>query len=68
MRRFNLYYYANILSHRYGISIEDAVDKLKEGASIEKEHTNIEQVAMKIAYDHLMETIDYYLKLKQVGL
>jgi len=42
--------------------------QLKMGIEIEKEHTNDEALASKIAMDHLKEDPKYYTKLKAAGL
>lgn len=45
-----------------------AKEKLKEGMSIEKEHTPDPAIQAKIAKDHLKEDLNYYPKLKKAGL
>lgn len=40
--------------------------KLKEGISIEMEHTNDPEIAKEIAADHLTEDPDYYQKIKTI--
>jgi len=49
---------------------EDKVDldQLKKGIEVEKEHTTNEEIAKKIALDHLAEHPDYYTKLLAAGL
>ena len=43
-------------------------EELKKGIEVEKEHTDDESVAEKIARDHLQENPHYYTKLKKAGL
>jgi len=62
------------------VSIEDVCKKhniqdtsviqkeLEKGIKIEHEHTKDENIAKKIALDHLMEHPEYYTKLAKVGL
>ncbi len=43
---------------------EDAIpSELQKGMKVEKEHTNDDQEAKKIALDHLAEIKDYYTRL-----
>lgn len=41
-------------------------DELRMGMEVEKEHTTSEQIAKKIALDHLAEIKDYYTRLKKM--
>ena len=41
-------------------------EQLKIGIEVEKEHTPDEELAKKIAMDHLTEMPDYYTKLKEM--
>ena len=43
-----------------------ADNELKMGIEIEKEHTDKEEIAKKIAQDHLKEMPDYYSRLKKM--
>ena len=49
---------------------DDEVDavQLQIGIEVEKEHTDDEKLAEKIARDHLAEDPHYYTKLKKAGL
>lgn len=50
-----------------GISEEDVdQSELRMGIEVEKEHTSDEDVAKRIALDHLSELDDYYTKLKKM--
>lgn len=42
--------------------------ELEMGIEVEKEHTDDEELAKKIALDHLAEDPHYYTKLKKAGL
>lgn len=41
-------------------------EKLKEGKTVELEHTSDPKIAEEIAMDHLTEDLDYYKKLKTI--
>ena len=41
-------------------------NELKMGIEVEKEHTDDEDLAKKIAKDHLAEVPDYYTRLKKM--
>ena len=41
-------------------------EQLKMGIKVEMEHTNDKKIAKKIAKDHLVETPDYYTRLKKM--
>ena len=43
-------------------------DELDLGIDVELEHTSDENIATKIALDHLAERSDYYTRLKKAGL
>jgi hypothetical protein len=43
-------------------------EQLKAGVEVEKEHTDDQAVAKKIAKDHLDERKDYYVIVKREGL
>jgi hypothetical protein len=47
---------------------ESNVEQLQIGIEVEKEHTDDESLAEKIARDHLAEDPHYYTKLKKAGL
>lgn len=52
----------------YQSSKEVDAEQLRIGIEVEKEHTDDESVAEKIARDHLQEDPHYYTKLKKAGL
>lgn len=56
------------LAKRYNKSLNDIMKKISEGETIEMEHTDNPKVARKIALDHIGEDLDYYTKLKKLGL
>lgn len=64
----DLHMYFN--SDKEGNNIMENIDQneLKMGIEVEKEHTQDEALAKKIAMDHLKEDPKYYTKLKQAGL
>lgn len=47
---------------------EDINSELEKGVEVEKEHTDNEGIATKIALDHLREDPEYYTKLATLGL
>jgi hypothetical protein len=51
-----------------GCNDESNAEQLKIGIEVEKEHTDDEKLAEKIARDHLAEDPHYYTKLKKAGL
>lgn len=54
---------------KHNIQDPSIVEKeLEQGIKIEHEHTKDNNVARKIALDHLMEHPQYYTKLAEVGL
>lgn len=57
----------NLIAEAYEKNKVDA-EQLKIGIEVEKEHTDDEKVAEKIARDHLAEDPHYYTKLKKAGL
>ena len=55
------------LAAREDVSEEDVdPDELARGIEVEKEHTDDEDVAKKIALDHLAEIPDYYTRLDKM--
>jgi hypothetical protein len=52
----------------YQSSKEVDAEQLQIGIEVEKEHTDNEKLAEKIARDHLAEDPHYYTKLKKAGL
>lgn len=56
---------AEIAKH-HNVSEAEVKRALAVGTKVEREHTNDETTAKTIASQHLLETIDYYDKLKRV--
>jgi hypothetical protein len=57
----------NLIAEAYEQNKVDA-EQLQIGIEVEKEHTDDEKLAEKIARDHLAEDPHYYTKLKKAGL
>ena len=57
----------NLIAEAYEKNKVDA-EQLNIGIEVEKEHTDDEKLAEKIARDHLAEDPHYYTKLKKAGL
>lgn len=47
-------------------SVLDILQALVSGVQIEMEHTDDDRIAFEVAFDHLLEDIEYYVKLKKV--
>lgn len=56
------------LAKKHDVSVENLQKQLEIGIQVEKEHTDDEDKARRIALDHLDEKPDYYTKLKKAGL
>lgn len=54
------------LAEKYNISVDEFMERLMKGISIEKEHTDDIFTASEIARDHLNEDLEYYTKLEEV--
>ena len=54
------------LAKKHKCELDVLKKQLEKGKKVEMEHTKDEQLATKIAMDHLYEMPDYYDKLKQV--
>jgi hypothetical protein len=54
------------IAKKHGVSIDAIKAQLKIGTKIEREHTKSNQLAKKIAMDHLWEKPNYYTLLKKV--
>lgn len=54
------------LAKEKGVSLKTIRKQLKQGISVEKEHTSKTPVAKEIALDHLKELPDYYTRLKKM--
>ena len=52
------------LAQKHGVSAREIHSQLMQGIEVEREHTNDDSVARKIALDHLAERPDYYTMLK----
>lgn len=51
---------------KHNVSISDLRGQLKKGIVVEREHTDSDAVAAKIAMDHLVELPDYYTRLEKM--
>jgi hypothetical protein len=54
------------IADRWGVPVAEFSDQLEQGMEVEQEHTHDEELAKKIALDHLVEDKDYYKKLKRI--
>jgi hypothetical protein len=54
------------IAERHKVSVEKLVEALETGRKVEMEHTTDEDMALKIAMDHLVEHPDYYKHLKRM--
>ena len=54
------------IAKKHGVSDEQIKSQLKIGIKVEKEHTDSNIEAAKIALDHLVEDPQYYTKLKKI--
>lgn len=54
------------IAQKHGVSVEDIKAQLNLGAKVEKEHTDSDKEAVKIAMDHLVEDPKYYTKLQDM--
>jgi hypothetical protein len=52
------------LAKKHGVSHKSIMAQLEMGIEVEMEHTKDQDIALKIALDHLKERPDYYTKLK----
>lgn len=52
------------LAKKHGVTPESIMAQLEIGIEVEMEHTDDQDIALKIALDHLNERPDYYTKLK----
>lgn len=57
---------SELLSAYAETSVLDILQALVSGVQVEMEHTDDDRVALEIAFDHLLEDIEYYEKLKTV--
>jgi hypothetical protein len=56
------------IAKKFDRTTADVFSQLQVGEAHEMEHTGDPKVARKIALDHLAEDLDYYTKLKKIGL
>lgn len=56
----------NAIAEKHGVTVDDIKAQLKMGIKVEKEHTDSNTKAAKIAMDHLAEDPKYYDKLKDM--
>jgi hypothetical protein len=56
------------IAKKFDRTTADVFSQLQVGEAHEMEHTSDPKVARKIALDHLTEDLDYYTKLKKLGL
>jgi len=56
------------IAKKFDRTTADVFSQLQVGEAHEMEHTADPKVARKIALDHLAEDLDYYTKLKKIGL
>ena len=54
------------IAEKHNVDLSYAKKMLSQGISVEKEHTDSEDVASEIALDHLFEDIEYYTKLEKI--
>lgn len=54
------------LAKKHKVDEEEVVKQLEAGIKVEKEHTNNEKTAERIARAHIEEDLYYYEKLKKV--
>jgi len=54
------------VAEKHGVSVEEIKAQLKTGVEVEKEHTDDNVEAAKIALDHLVEDPLYYTKLQKM--
>lgn len=57
---------AKDIAEKHGVSVEDIRKQLEIGVKVEKEHTDDEKKAERIALDHLFEIPNYYDKLDKM--
>jgi hypothetical protein len=56
------------IAKKHDVDLEDLKKELDKGMKVEKEHTEDESTAKKIAMDHLFENPKYYTKLDKAEL
>ena len=56
------------IAKKHGVDVSVIKAQIKQGAKVEKEHTDDSKEAVRIAMDHLVEDRKYYSKLSTLGL
>ena len=56
------------IAKKFGKSTSEVFEQIQIGEKHEMEHTKDPKKARKIALDHLSDDMDYYKKLKKLGL
>jgi len=54
------------IAKKHGVEVNHIKSQLKMGLSVEMEHTDDPKKALEIAMDHMVESPDYYTKLKEM--
>lgn len=54
------------IAKKHGVELEELQKEFNKGISVEREHTENEDVAKEIAMDHLFEDPKYYTKLSKI--
>ena len=54
------------LANKHDVSVKSIQKQLDKGQKVEMEHTKDEELAKKIAMDHLFEFPDYYDRLDKI--
>lgn len=56
------------IADKHNVDLSQIEDQLNLGIKVEMEHTGSKEMAKSIAMDHLVETPNYYTKIKKAGL
>ena len=54
------------IAKKHGVEVSHIKSQIKMGLRVELEHTNDPRKALEIAMDHMVESPDYYTKLKEM--
>jgi len=54
------------IAKKHNVEVNHIKSQLKMGLKVEMEHTNDPKIALEIAMDHMVESPDYYTKLKEM--
>lgn len=57
---------AEDIAKKHGVEVNHIKSQIKMGLKVEMEHTNDPRKALEIAMDHMVESPDYYTKLKEM--